>query len=223
MSKHAHKLRLLLAIFGSLLIYTLTPSGLELSTRIIIAWNSGVVGFLSSVGLMMKRASLNKMCSQARREDESRWIILIVVVAAACTSLLAIVFMLDGGKDLPQEILILHVVLALFTIFSSWLLIHIMFALHYAHLYYRGDYAPRTLKDRSNTLQHTPLEFPAEKTPDYIDFVYFSLGIGMTSQVADVQITSRLLRRFALVHQVLTFFFNTLILALAINIMASII
>ena len=215
MSKHAHKLRLLLAILGSLLIYILTPSHLELSTRIIIAWNAGVVGFLCSIGIMIKRTSLTKMRSQAQKEDESRWLILIVLVAAACTSLLAIVFMLEGGKNLPQEILILHVVLALLTIFSSWLLIHIMFALHYAHLYYRGD--------RSNTLQHTPLEFPAEKTPDYIDFVYFSLGIGMTSQVADVQIASRLLRRLALVHQMLTFFFNTFILALAINIMASIV
>ena len=215
MSKHAHKLRLLLAILGSLLIYILTPSELELSTRIIIAWNTGVAGFLFSIGIMMKRTSSIKMRSQTQKEDESRWIMLIVVVAAACTSLLAIVFMLDGSKNLSQEIIILHIVLALLTIFSSWLLIHIMFALHYAYLYYRSD--------RQLTLQHTSLEFPAEKTPDYADFVYFSLGIGMTSQVADVQITSRLLRRIALIHQVLTFFFNTLILALAINIMASII
>ena len=89
-----------------------------------------------------------------------------------------------------------------------------MFALHYAHLYYLGD------RPSSET---RPLEFPAEQHPDYIDFIYFSLGIGMTSQVADVQITSRLLRRVALIHQVLSFFFNTLILALAINIMASLI
>jgi uncharacterized membrane protein len=87
----------------------------------------------------------------------------------------------------------------------------------YAHLYYQNQ------GDRQNLKQTASLEFPAEKTPDYGDFLYFSLGIGMTFQVADVQINSRLLRRFALIHQVLSFFFNTLILALGINILASII
>lgn len=91
-----------------------------------------------------------------------------------------------------------------------------MFALHYAHLYYQQS-SDRDLEATA------PLEFPSEKLPDYVDFLYFSFGIGMTSQVADVQIKSRLLRRLALVHQVLTFFFNTLILALGINILASLI
>lgn len=200
-----------MAIVGSLLIYILTPKWLQLYTRIIIAWNAGVIVFLASVFLMTSRATSEKMRSQAQRQDESRWIILIVVVVAACTSLLAIVFMLNGSKN-SQPLLILHIILALFTIFASWLLIHTMFALHYAHLYYQNNHQ-----------QLEPLEFPGEKLPDYTDFIYFSLGIGMTSQVADVQIASRILRRLALVHQVLSFFFNTLILALAINIMASLI
>ena len=91
-----------------------------------------------------------------------------------------------------------------------------MFALHYAHLYYQN-------RNNQDSNQTAPLGFPSEEMPDYVDFVYFSLGIGMTSQVADVPINSRLLRRFALIHQVLTFFFNTLILALGINILASLI
>ncbi|HEY9771549.1 MAG TPA: DUF1345 domain-containing protein [Coleofasciculaceae cyanobacterium] len=205
------KPRLFVAIVGSVLIYILTPQWLQLYTRIIIAWNAGVIVFLASVFLMTSRATSEKMRSQAQRQDESRWIILIVVVVAACTSLLAIVFMLNGSKN-SQPLLILHIILALFTIFASWLLIHTMFALHYAHLYYQNNHQ-----------QLEPLEFPGEKLPDYADFIYFSLGIGMTSQVADVQIASRILRRLALVHQVLSFFFNTLILALAINIMASLI
>ena len=177
----------------------------------------------------MSRATPQKMLSQAKRQtrafpcalrrrgvarqDESRWIILIVVVVASCTSLLAIIFMLNGSKQLADRILTFHIVLALFTIATSWLLIHIMFALHYAHLYYQN-------RDLNQT---APLGFPSEEMPDYGDFLYFSLGIGITSQVADVQINSRPLRRFALVHQVLTFFFNTLILALGINILAGLI
>ena len=215
MFKHLDsKPRLLVSFFGTLLVYLFTPGWLQQSTRIIIAWNLGVVCFLGLVFMMMGRATLSKIKSQAQKQDESRWIILGVVVLAACISLWAIVFMLNGDKNLTQSILVLHLVLSLFTIFSSWLLIHVMFALHYAHLYY---------SDRQLTLETTPLEFPGEKSPDYADFLYLSLGIGMTCQVADVQIASRMLRRFTLVHQVLAFFFNTLILALAINIMASLI
>ena len=201
---------LLISTFGALLVYFVTPQWLQQSTRIIIVWNLGVVCFLASILLMMGRTTLSKMKLQAQKQDESRWLILGVVVLAACISLWAIVFMLDGNKNLTQSIIILHLTLSLLTI-SSWLLIQVMFALHYAHLYY---------SDRQLTPTATPLEF-REKSPDYTDFLYFSLGIGMTCQVADVQIASRMLRRFTLVHQVLAFFFNTLILALAINIMAS--
>ena len=164
----------------------------------------------------MSKATIQKMRLQARRQDESRWIILIVVVAAACTSLLAIILMLSGSKKFSPQILTLHISLSLFTIVASWLLIQTIFALHYAHLYYKQS------SDRDSEV-NAPLEFPSEKLPDYGDFLYFSFGIGMTSQVADVQISSRLLRRLALVHQTLTFFFNTLILALGINILASLI
>ena len=216
MFKHLDaKPRLFISIAGSIAIYFLTPKWLQLSTRIIIAWDCGVVCFLALVYLMMSRATIQKMRFQARRQDESRWIILIVVVAAACTSLLAIVLMLSGSKKLSPQILTLHISLSLFTIVASWLLIQTIFALHYAHLYYKHS-------DRDSEV-NAPLEFPSEKLPDYGDFLYFSFGIGMTSQVADVQISSRLLRRLALVHQILTFFFNTLILALGINILASLI
>lgn len=92
-----------------------------------------------------------------------------------------------------------------------------MFALHYAHLYYRDD------RDGDDREKAAGLDFPQEKLPDYWDFLYFSLGIGMTCQVSDIQISSRSLRRLALIHGVLTFFFNTIVLALSINIVAGII
>ena len=215
MRKINSKLRLLVAVISSLLVYAITPKQLQLVTRILIGWNGGVICLLALSWLVMTQATPRTMRSQAQRQDENRWLILAVVVVTACSSLLAIVFMLNGSKDIPQAILVFHIILALLTIFASWLLIHIMFAIHYAHLYYYSDRFLHT-----NT---TPLDFPDERDPDYADFVYFSLGIGMTSQVADVQIASRLLRRVALLHQVLSFFFNTLILALAINIMASLI
>lgn len=216
MLKHLDaKPRLLIAILVAVLIYLLLPQWMHLSTRIIVAWDIGAIIFLTLVWLMMIKATTRKMQRYSQRQDESRWTILIVVVAAACASLLAIGFMLSGNKAISAQILRLHIILTLVTIVASWLLIHTMFALHYAHLYYQPKSTSSRLPDA--------LDFPSEKQPDYWDFLYFSLGIGMTCQVSDVPINSRLLRRLVLIHELLTFFFNTVILALAINILASLI
>ncbi|WP_052055260.1 DUF1345 domain-containing protein [Myxosarcina sp. GI1] len=131
------KPRLLISLTGSSIVYFLTPDWLQLSTRIIICWNVGAVSFLTLVLLMMSKATPKKMRSYARHQDESRWIILFAVVAAACSSLLAIVLMLSGSKNTFEGASLLHIILALFTIVAFWLLIHTMFALHYAHLYYQ--------------------------------------------------------------------------------------
>jgi len=158
------------------------------------------------------------MGRRAQAQEEGRLAILSLVVAAACASLLAIVFMLKDTRGLATTILTLHVTLAGVTVICSWLLIHTMFALHYAHDYYRSD---RSMS--SSEVKAGGLDFPNEKQPDYWDFLYFSFVIGMTCQVSDVQVISRSMRRLALVHSVLTFFFNTVILALSINILAGLI
>lgn len=100
------------------------------------------------------------------------------------------------------------------TVVFSWLLMHSVFALRYAHNYY-GD----SLQDHS---RHAGgLEFPGQHPPDYRDFVYFSFVIGMTCQVSDVQVASRMMRRAVLLHGILSFAFNTVILALTINTVSS--
>lgn len=162
---------------------------------------------------MMNSATPERMRRNAQHQDESRLAILILVVAAACISLLAIGFMLKHTTGISIGILSLHVALAVLTILGSWLLMHTMFALYYAHYYYRDN------SDSSDTTAKS-LDFPSEPQPDYWDFLYFSFVIGMTCQVSDVQIKSRSTRRLALVHGVLTFFFNTVVLALSINIIA---
>jgi uncharacterized membrane protein len=108
---------------------------------------------------------------------------------------------------------LLHLGISIATIVNSWLLVHTIFAQHYAHSYYRAD---RTLdKCKANGL-----DLPGEIEPDYWDFLYFSFVIGMTSQVSDVNVTSRHIRRLSLIHGILSFFFNTTILAMTINIVA---
>ena len=201
----------MVSIAVSGLIYILLPQWVGLPARIIIAWDSGVICFLCLVWSMMTSATPQQMHRRAQREDEGRLTILTLTVSGACTILLAIGFMLKDNKGLSTSTVALHVALAFVTVVLSWLLMHTMFALHYAHNYYRNDSKGKT----------ACLDFPSDNQPDYWDFLYFSFVIGMACQVSDVQIISSDMRRLALIHSVLTFFFNTVILALCINIIAS--
>ena len=196
------------------LVYILLPQWIRLAVRVIIAWDSGAICFLCLAWSMMTSATPLQMHRRAQREDEGRLTILTLTVCAACTSLLAIGFMLNDDKGLPASILALHVASAFITVVSSWLLMHTMFALHYAHNYYRND---SEVKSDGKT---ACLDFPSDNQPDYWDFLYFSFVIGMACQVSDVQIVSSSMRRLVLIHSVLTFFFNTVILAICINIIA---
>src|SRR4029077_13623771 len=98
---------------------------------------------------------------------------------------------------------------------SSWLLIQTVFAIHYAHRFYAGPHGEE--------LPCAPLIFPGGRDPDYGDFAYYAFVVGMTSQVSDVQVASRAMRRLTMLHGVLAFMFNIAVLALSINIFASVI
>lgn len=208
------KPRALLSVAIATLVAIVLPAGIQQSMRVLCAWNAGMVGFLGLTWGVMLRATPHSMRSYARSEDEGRFFILSMITVAACASLLAIGFMIKETKGLPPLVLTWHIILAALTIVASWLLVHTIFALHYAHGYYQTS---QTLeKDLAGGL-----DFPNTEEPDYWDFLYFSFVIGMTSQVSDVAITSRPMRRLSLLHAILAFFFNTSLLALSINIMAS--
>jgi len=208
------QLRLLIAILVSGLVFLLLPSRLLLPTRVIIAWDSGFVCLLVLIWSIMISATPQKMRHRAQHQDANRWVISNIVIGAACASLLAIVFMLKSTPGSSTSLVVLHLTLSALTIVTSWLLMHTVFALHYAHRYYHDNRATPIVDDSEG------LDFPKEKQPDYWDFLYFSFVVGMTFQVSDVEITSRQMRRLALVHAVLSFFFNTVILALSINLIA---
>ncbi|MBI3515296.1 MAG: DUF1345 domain-containing protein [Proteobacteria bacterium] len=183
------------------------PSALAPQTRGIIGWDVGVTVFLIAALTMMSRASIERVRRRAAQQDEGRWMILALIVAAASFSFFAIGFELHDAKGLPLTQAGWRIGLAAVTIVLSWSFTHTMFAMHYAHEFYRGK-AP------------SELGFPGDQPPDYVDFLYYSFVVGMTCQVSDVQVVGRALRRLTLVHGVLSFFFNTVILALAINIAA---
>jgi uncharacterized membrane protein len=154
------------------------------------------------------RFELKKAQDRAADQDEGAIFILIITVVAAAVSLAAIVALLGTLKDSAGAQRGVHFTLAALTIMISWILIHVMFALHYAHEFYGGEDVGRG----------GGLKFPGDPRPDYWDFVYFSFVIGMTFQVSDVQVTGKHLRRLVVAHGVVAFFFNVAILALAVNI-----
>ncbi len=208
--------RLILSAISALIVSFLLPSTFSLSTRILCIWDTGMISFLASTWMLMVKAIPKTMRRNAQSQDEGRLVILGLITAAASASLLAIAFILKEAKGQEINIVIPHVILAVITIVGSWLLVHTIFAMHYAHEYYQDHQIQSDSKAGG-------LDFPDDVEPDYWDFLYFSFVIGMTSQVSDVEITSRSLRRLALLHSILSFFFNTAIVAMSINILAGLI
>jgi Predicted membrane protein len=172
-------------------------------------WDMGALLYVSLTFGMMARSDVAAIRLHASSQDEGAAGILFITVASALASLLAIVFLLGkvGMGDAPKQGS--DLLLATATIVLSWTLIHTIFSVHYAHEFY-GDGGVGGLA------------FPGdEKEPDYWDFVYFALVIGMTAQVADVGIKTKVIRRTVAAHGVVSFFFNVALLALMVNIAAS--
>ena len=177
----------------------------------IAGWNASALVIVALDWLTILTTPHRKIRELAQQQDLSRFLIFVFVVVAACAALFAVGFLVSRPKGQTAGV---HMALTLLTVASSWTLVHTVFSFRYAHAFY-GD------SDVSGVHHHAGgLTFPPDRPhqpPDYLDFAYFSFGIGMTCQVSDVQINSRRMRRLALVHSVLSFGFNTIILALLIN------
>ena len=182
---------------------------MEALTRIMIGWDIFsliLIGISLGIFLSLCPKEIRVVASY---EDASRAVVFSIVVVATLCSLAGVLLLLGNkgawllSKGMETFIYIMGVI-------CSWVLLHVMYTYRYAHCYY-GDH--ETLKGQIAG----GLDIPDEKHPDYIDFAYFSFVIGMTFQVSDIQISSRVIRRIALVHGLLSFLFNTVIVALTIN------
>jgi uncharacterized membrane protein len=200
--------RLYSSLLAALTVYLVLPAAMRGSTRMLLAWDIGVTLYLVVALWSMRRASIEAMKGRAEREDEGATAILALTVGAALASLAAIGAELHGIRNATQGDEPLRAVLAAFTILCSWFFLHVIFAIHYAHAFY-ADAGGRM-----------GLAFPNEASPDYVDFLYFSFTVGAAAQTSDVSVASSRMRRIVLVHTVLSFLFNTTVLALAINVAA---
>jgi uncharacterized membrane protein len=206
--------RLFAASLGGIVVFLLLPDTVGLPIRFVLGWDLGAAAYIAMTLTMMAR-SPQRLRYRAQLEDASKWAILALMVAATLASLLSIGFVLHEAKNQTGWVADEHVLIAGGTILLSWGFAHLLFAVHYAHAFY--DDSP-TAEDPEAV--SGGLEFPGEKNPDYWDFLYFSFVVGMTCQVSDVQVTGRIMRRLTLSHGVISFLFNTVILALSINLLA---
>ncbi len=195
--------RLFISLAIGLIALLVLPWSWRLTTRFLLAWDISLVLYLTLAFTTVFSCGAEFMRRQAALQDDGRFFILAMTSTAAFASIAAIVLELGATHHGPAQL-----VLAVVTIALSWAAIHTTFALHYAHEYFRGG-------------EVGGLNFPGGGDPDYWDFVYFSFVVGMTAQVSDVGITDKIIRRTATAHGVVSFVFNTALVALMVNIAAS--
>jgi uncharacterized membrane protein len=207
--------RLVIALFAATAVSLSLRGRVHPFTEAIATWDAFVFCVLFLAWLTILTTPVHKLRSRAKEQDVSRLVIFVFVVIAACAALFAVAFLISVNKVELRGHFTAHLLLALGTVIFSWSVVHTVFGLRYAHAFY-GD-----SDDAGANQPAGGLIFPGEHPPDYFDFAYFSFVVGMTCQVSDVQITSRKMRRLTLVHSVLSFGFNTVILALLINTVSS--
>jgi uncharacterized membrane protein len=201
----------------SLLIATAVWCGLrgrvQPSTQSIATWDVFALCVLGLAWLTILTTPPEKLRARAQMQDVSHILIFIFVVVAACAGLFAVGFLfLNKSVAAQSPHFFVHLLMSLVAIICSWALVHTVFGLRYAHTFYGDPDGPTGPKPHAGGL-----DFPGDREPDYMDFAYFSFVIGMTFQVSDVVITSRDFRKLVLLHAMLSFGFNTVILALTIN------
>jgi uncharacterized membrane protein len=189
-----------------------TPDQLPNNIRGAVAWDFSAVIYMALAFRVMRTCTGEVVRRRAARQDDSRFVILVTILLAIAASFCAIVGLLADAKEAPHRTL--NLMVAAVTIVSSWTVTQLVFTLHYAHEYYRPSEPNGVVGG---------LRFPVEVSPDYWVFFYFATSFGAASQTSDIAISTKPLRRLATLHAIISFFFNTAVLALSINLAASLI
>lgn len=202
--------RLLIGVlFALLMSVLLLPLRMEWLTRVMLGWDFYCVCIMVLVGITWATMQPTQIRLLAKKQDSSRGVVFALVLIASLTSLVAVLDLLGHKRAwvLPRGT---EAAIYLSGVALSWVLLHTVFTQRYAHAFY-GDH-PNNPDQQAGGLQ-----IPGDVPPNYIDFAYFSFVIGMTFQVSDISITSPHIRKWVLLHGLLSFLFNTVIVALTIN------
>ena len=224
MAIHLHALSAR-SLHGALLLSTLlgvvaalvAPGHLGHEIVVAVAWDLGVLLFLLLMLVATSRFDERKMAKKVRHRSPSVALLAATALASAGFGLYAIVLLLGAAGGLAEGQRMAHLAVGAATTALSWALVHLLFALNYARVYYAGAHPDTGLPPEGG------LDFPGGHPPDYTDFLYFSFVIGVASQTGDVDISSRRMRRLALAHGLIAFVFNTVILAATVNVAAGLV
>lgn len=178
-------------------------------SQVMLGWDGFSLALIAIHWQIFFSVSTAQTKLRAKLQDENRGEIFLVVLIATFAALLAVILVLTD-----KELKATDIAIAIVGLFLSWFLVHSTFTMRYAHLFY-GDTEEKNAKKTKGGL-----DFPGDEEPDFLDFAYYSFVIGMTFQVSDVEVSSKKLRRLTLLHSLLSFIFNTIIVALTINALA---
>jgi uncharacterized membrane protein len=204
--------RIVLSLLLSLIVFLATRnSHLNKVLTVTLLWDVFAFSFIASSWIVFFTRPVGEIIKLANKEDGSKPFVMTSILVSSFASMFAVLLLVLSKEQSPDRVT-LAVILAVTGMVVSWVMIHTIFTFHYANLYYS--------KDKDDTGSDEALDFPATQKPDYLDFAYFSFVIGMTFQVSDVEIGSRIVRRTALAHALLSFALNTFVVALTINLIA---
>lgn len=182
-------------------------------THVLLGWNAGVLLFMILILTMMAMTSATKIRDRSIAEAEGRFTVLTLVITAAAMMLIAIAIGIFSAKELQGAPRALRLALTFLTVIDSWAFVHIVFTIYYAHEFHAET-------KRSRTKSRGGLKFAGETMPDYWDFLYFAITIGMTAQTSDTVVDSRRMRQLVTVHGIVSFVFTTAVIALTVNLAA---
>ncbi len=211
--------RLIISLVIAVVLYLATRN-LFLSIRILLAYDVATLIYIYLLGIRTLTATPEGTLYLARRGEPSGAGMILVIVLLSLTSLTAVGFMVDPDPHWTQFMVNLKLGLSLIAVFVSWLLVHVYFALHYASLYY--DEMP-TESATTEMAYRQGLEFPNEGLADYWDFMYYSFTIAMCYQTSDISVVEPIMRRWTLIHSLLSFLFVAIILGLVVNVISNIV
>jgi uncharacterized membrane protein len=205
--------RLLAGLGVGIIAWFLHPAAWSPMLRALAAWDSAATAYLVLAWITIIKCNGAQTKRLNQREDPGRSALFVLILLATFASFGAVGVLSNDTEGLSSGVRVVHITLTILGLLLSWLMIHTLFGFHYAHRYYSAT--------DDGGRDGPGLDFPGDNDPDYLDFAYYSFVVGMTSQVSDVRIVSRSMRRLTLIHGILSFVFNIGVLAMSINVIGN--
>ncbi len=205
---HAAWVRPLGALLTALLVAVIAARFVPLALAAPIAWVVFVAVYVIWTWAVLSPMSPDETKTHATREDPSRTVATGTLLVASIASIGGVALLLAAGAK--KESAVLEALMGATTVAASWLLVHVVYMLHYARIYYSSPPKP------------APIDYNEDpEGPDYHDFAYLALTMGMTYQVSDTNLNTKSIRRVVLRHALLSYLLGAIVLACTVNLIAS--